>query len=214
MKKNIIQPQSASTFHHYQNISEQYNDIVFCDEAYRQWGVELIIQALALTPSDVVVDLGGGIGIYSHMVYAAVSLKTKVLCVDMCNGMLERIHLPGVSKLCADAMSFAQRKGMGYDKIYIKESIHHFSQRVEIFTGIYQQLSPGGRLLITTRPQTPGYPFFQAAMERFAQEQPCHEVIKTELETVGFVVDMKCHQYPLEFKKISGFICSDTVMSG
>jgi len=202
MKNNIIQSRSTDINQHYQHLSEHYDDIVFCDETYRQWGTGLIVQTLEITPFDFVVDLGGGTGIYSQMIYATANLNINVLCVDLCDEMLQKArHFPGVSTLCADALSFAQNEDIRYDKLFIKESIHHFSQRTELFKGIYQQLTPDGRLLVTTRPQIPELPFFTAAMKSFAQMQPHYDVLKTEIETAGFDIDVRFQSYSFKFKK-------------
>ena len=202
MNNKCVQSTSDYIYHHYQNCAERYDFTEYFGEKYHQWVIEILIQTLALNANDSVIDLGGGTGLFSHILYKQANLTNNVVCVDPSDNMLHQArNLPGVSLLCADALSFILREDKHYDKILIKEAIHHIHQRKDLFIEIYKKLTPSGRLLIVTRPQKPELPFFHAASEAFAQGQPSYEILKTELETSGFTVDVQLHHYPIELPK-------------
>jgi len=200
-ERNLQSP--LKTIHqHYQSLSEYGDYTAYFDEDYQQWIVDMLIPMLALVADDCVIDLGGGTGFFGHILHREANLVKDVLCVDPCDGMLRWAGTrPRVSLLCADALTFAQREDMHYDKIIIKEAIHHIHQRRDVFEGIRKQLNPGGRLLIITRPQQTEFPFFQAASEAFSRGQPSSDTLKTELEASGFSVSVRRHHYPVELQK-------------
>ena len=65
-----------------------------------------------------------------------------------------------------------------YDAALLKEVAHHFksTELPQIFAGILAQLTPGGRLVIATRPHEPVYPFFEAAADVWRSQQPDEKV--------------------------------------
>ena len=65
-----------------------------------------------------------------------------------------------------------------YDAALLKEVVHHFrpSELTGIFGGVLAQLTPGGRLVIATRPHQPQYPFFEAAADVWRSQQPDEKV--------------------------------------
>ena len=206
MNKACTQSTMEIISHHYQNCAERYDTLLYFGEQHHQWVIELIIQALALSTNDSVIDLGGGTGFFSHLLYKQANLTRNVICVDPSDNMLQQgRNLPGVSLQCADAFSFIQKEEIHYDKILIKEAIHHIPKRKEVFTQIHKNLTSTGRLLIVTRPLRPELPFFNTATEAFAKGQPSYEVLKTELETSGFSVDVHLHRFPIELIKTTWF---------
>lgn len=191
---------------HYRDLAGQYNKALFFAEGYRDWKIDLIIKELNIQRHEFVVDLGGGTGLFAQLVHEKAQLQHDIVCVDMCDDMLEKAKkYPGVSILCADALSFAQREDIAYDKLFIKEAVHHFRDRVNIFKGIYRQLAPKGRLLIITRPSQPEFPFFEAALKAFEQSQPDYTIFRKELERAGFCVNVQLRPYPLTLKKARWF---------
>ena len=66
-----------------------------------------------------------------------------------------------------------------YDAALLKEVVHHFrpgEQLAGTFGGVLAQLTPGGRLVIATRPHRPQYPFFEAAADVWRSQQPDEKV--------------------------------------
>lgn len=198
MKKELTQ--------HYASLAEYYNEIWFLTNGYRQWLVNWIVQDLDLHEDDTVVDLGGGTGFSAEMMYKKAGLNNDILCVDVCSGMLQEAqNRHGVSPVCVDAISFVQRDDIRYNKLLIKEAIHHFPERVKLFAGVSRQLSPEGKILIVTRPPRTEFPFFEAAHEAFERSQPHYNIFQQELEKVGFDVEVQIRSYPLSFHKTHWF---------
>ncbi len=191
---------------HYTALAGNYNEVWYLMDGYRQWVVDWIIQDLDLQKDDILVDLGGGTGIAAEMIYEHAHLRNQIFCVDCCQDMLDEArHRPGISPLCSDALSFIQRDDIPYNKLLVKGAIHHFSDRVTIFTGIYRQLPSEGRMLILTRPSRTEFPFFEAAQIEFARSQPHYSVFQEELERAGFEVEVLVRAYPLAFSKAHWF---------
>ena len=191
---------------HYKYLAEKYNDALFFAEGYRHWFVWLIVEYLEIKEDDNVADLGGGTGIFAKMVHEKAHLKEDILCVDPCEEMLKgAVKLSGVSTLCTDALSFSQRKDVRYNKILIKEAVHHFDDRISKWKGIYNQLCLAGKLLIITRPPRPDFPLFKAALNTFEQCQPHYNILSTELENAGFRVKVQIRPYFLKLDKTCWF---------
>jgi len=192
--------------HHYKNIAGEYNDALFFAHGYRKWLVELIIKELEIRKKDFVVDLGGGTGIVSKMICDKVCLEKDVLCVDPSKEMLNcAAKLSGVSTLCSTALAFVQKEHLRYNKILIKEAVHHFENRMNKWNGIYRQLYAKGRLLIITRPIFPDFPFFKAALNSFKQCQPDYHIILKELEDAKFSLKLEIKDYFLKINKTRWF---------
>lgn len=53
----------------------------------------------------------------------------------------------------ADGLGFVQRADVAYDRLLLKEVVHHFGegQLPTLFAGAFRQLRPNGRLVIMTR---------------------------------------------------------------
>lgn len=187
---------------HYTHLAKKYDDAFFFAEGYRNWVAELIVNELGIEEDDSVIDLGGGTGFSAKMVHEKAGLQKDILCVDPCIEMLEGARmLMGVSALCSDALSFTRREDLRYDKILIKEAVHHFKDRIGKWKGIYRQLYPNGKLLIVTRPPQVDFPFFKAALRSFEQCQPHYDILRTELESAGFHVGVIVRAYPLKVNK-------------
>lgn len=198
--------ENEKMFRHYRDLADQYDKALFFAEGYRDWKIDFIIKELDIQRHESVVDLGGGTGIFAQLVHEKAQLQHDIVCVDMCNEMLEKAKKhPGVSILCADALSFAQREDIAYDKLFIKEAVHHFRDRINIFKGIYRQLALEGKLLIITRPSQPEFPFFEAALKAFERSQPDYNIFRKELERAGFCVNVQLRPYPLILEKARWF---------
>ena len=106
----------------------------------------------------------------------------------------------GVVPVHLGAEEFArQRDAYRYDVALLKEMVHHLSNDalLETLKGLHAQISPGGRLLIVTRPHEPGYPFFKAAQDVWRKQQPSGDTYAEMLRTAGFdSVTVSTHAYP------------------
>ena len=155
---------------HYEAVSKQYHAAFFYTGDYERWQRDSILSHLELHPFHRLVDIGGGTGRFASLLHAAAGLENAVLVVDPSRKMLEEAAtLPGVDTVCQGGLEFAQTASMtsGYDRALIKEVVHHLDDEdlVAMYSGIFAQLPPGGRVLTCTRPHTPSYPFFRGALE-------------------------------------------------
>ena len=80
--------------------------------------------------------------------------------------------IANIETICETAEQFSQRE-IHYDKLLIKGTVHHFpvNNLRQIFTGISNQLRPGGVILIEKTPgkPAPGYPSFEKALTLHSQ---------------------------------------------
>lgn len=187
---------------HYRRLSDTRELSWFSDHNYRTTVTDWITEAIEIREDDVVVDLGGGTGIYSAMIYERASLKNQVLCADMSKEMLKHAeHADGVRTLCIDALSFARRRDIKYDKIVLNGVAHHIGNRDALWKGIYGQLRYQGKVLIITRPPDITIPFFSAAMKTFKESQPHHSVFENEMGHAGFRIRTGIRSYHVTMDK-------------
>lgn len=154
------------------------------------------------------VDLGCGLGHWGEMLGAVIEksrhkddFDRTILCVDNYLPMLEEaMKRKGVETLQADAVTFSQLPHQQYSHILLKECIHHVSiQDLPIFfRGITNQLLPGGKILIITRPAEPLLPFFVRLNEIWKTTQPPTDIFIDQMKSVGLKtsienVDMKVY---------------------
>ena len=67
--------------------------------------------------------------------------------------------------IAEDALTFSQRDA-AYNKVLIKETIHHVDRKADFFANIYRNLPAGGIMLLVHVPPDVKYPLFDAALER------------------------------------------------
>merc|ERR1711871_1830429 len=110
--------------------------------------------------------------------------------------------LEGNSAVKADALTFVTAPH-AYDRCLIKEMIHHIDVPAlpQFFSGLHRQLSPGGRVVIMTRPRDPDYPFFPACMEAWKDTQEHHGFYTERMEAAGFRVEVETAVFQLTVAK-------------
>lgn len=191
-------PHTETLTHHYASLSDSFNNAWYFSDTYRRWMAEQIISALDIQESDKVVDLGGGTGFTAELVYQLANLKEHVLCVDPSPEMLEEAkQLDGVTTLLGDDTTFTETQSP-YHKLLLKEVVHHFKNRPLLFQKISENFPKEGKLLIITRPQRTEFPFFEDAHLAFKKGQPAPQLIISELQQVGFTIELNIIPFPLE----------------
>jgi hypothetical protein len=93
-----------------------------------------------------------------------------------------------------DGNTFAERP-LKYDKVLLKEVIHHIKDRKSLWKNLYTKINKNGRILIVTRPQKIKMPLFGAAKDAFYENQPPYETFTDELKRASFSVDVKIDSY-------------------
>ncbi|GBG29517.1 Hypothetical Protein FCC1311_057382 [Hondaea fermentalgiana] len=179
-----------------EDATREYGVSVFYQEGGRSQRrqLQLIVDAFGdvLRPKARLVDLGGGSGAFAALLRQHVA-PADVLCVDPSPAMLEQAaRRDGLQTLCADAGQFAALRGFDrapwphaasddakhdgmYDGVLIKEAVHligTMSQIKTVFTGLAEQLRPGGRLCILMRAPEPKYPLTAAARAAWEHDTP------------------------------------------
>jgi len=180
---------------HYRRLADNYDDLLSYSGDFVRRVSAKIIDKLALTEDDVLVDLGGGTGMYSADILQQVPLRNPVILVDPFPDMLAQVprELP-VRCVQADALAFSAEPGT-YDKIFMKESVHHVDDRAQLFANLYQHLRPGGVLLLVHIPPHIDYPLFRAALERSKTWHADPDELEHQLAGAGFHVERDALDY-------------------
>lgn len=161
--------------------------------------VELVSHRMTLgnlSSRRMLVDLGGGTGNFAKELVE----RNDNLHITVVEPFLDQ----GTNGNNSERISFVQESADIFlcpeswrDKmihqILLKELVHHLNNRDELFRGIYDSLIPlededTPSILIITRPQTDiDYPFWDAARQVWAANQPGSAQIQSELQRAGFI---------------------------
>jgi ubiquinone/menaquinone biosynthesis C-methylase UbiE len=174
---------------HYQRIAERYTDYLSYSGDFVPTLAEKMIDMLRLTPDDTLVDIGGGSGIFAAAIIDQIKLDSPPTIVDPFAEMLEIIpeDLP-VQKLCMDGLDFAGEP-RSYDKVLIKETIHHIPERDQLMRRLHDRITPGGALLLVHVPPELDYPLFDAALERARNWHADPDQLEEQMADAGFSVE-------------------------
>ncbi len=174
---------------HYTRLADGYDDfLVYSDEFVRTHSRKMI-DKLRLTEHSILVDLGGGTGIFCKDILKQVPLRHKVLLVDPFQQMLDKARdHEGIECICQDAVAFSERP-MRYDAVLMKEAVHHIADKARLFQNLHRNLDNGGRLLLVHIPPEIDYPLFQKALERSLTWHANPEELQRLLEETGFQVE-------------------------
>ncbi len=185
---------------HYDTIADLFNTVWHFSDEYKEFVHSHIMADLALTSTDTLVDIGGGTGIFTSRLAHEADLQCAY-CIEPSPAMCdEASKLDNIRAICTDASGFCTLN-LPYTKLLLKEVIHHIRDREEFWKNIHHQLPPTGKLLIITRPQHIAFPFFDAAKEAFAANQPPHDVLVSELQKGGFSVETQCRSHTFTLPK-------------
>jgi len=185
---------------HFSKISNKYEKLWMFTKEYEKQMLSNILNRLGFSIDDRFVDIGGGNGKYTLNVARKAHLRNEPICVEPSN--LANIAKENTNLFVykEDAISFAKRDKK-YDKVLIKEAIHHIPNRTKFFKELKKRLSFNGKLLVVTRPQYPPLPFFKKQKEIFASGQPHYDEIIKELLAAGFKVEVTNDFFTFEMEK-------------
>jgi len=189
---------------HFDSIADIFNQSWHFSDRYKAWMVDHIVEHLGLQSSDIFVDLGGGTGNYTVKIAQQAHLSCKPFCVEPSAEMCAEARiLNELEVIQACANSFVEIESLTYNKVLMKEMVHHISDRNQVWSDLHSKLlhANDGALLIVTRPQNTPIPLFQAAKEQFAATQPSHKTLIAELETTGFTVNYSFDTYQVNMPK-------------
>lgn len=190
---------------HYQRLGDRYDDFLYYSPEFVRTLTAKMIEMLELAPDDVLVDLGCGTGMYSIDILEQVPLKAEVIGVDPFVEMLRRIPPEaGISGVVQDALAFSAEPGE-YDKVLMKEAVHHVENRRALLANLHRRLRPGGRLLLVHVPPKLQYPLFRRALERCERWHADPDELERLMLEAGYAVERDAVDYPHAIPKETYF---------
>lgn len=186
----------------FSRIAGDYDDLWLLTNGYRNWMLTKTLGHLSMRRNSKFADLGGGTGIFAHLLKLGVPLESDAICVDPSDAMLLNAEqYRGLQTYCESAETFAHRQ-VPLDRILIKESIHHVRNRQSFWGKISSSLRPDGRVLVVTRPSLPELPLFKRAVNAFSESQPELETILDEItSSSGLRAVTNTEQYHVQIPK-------------
>ena len=186
---------------HYQRLAKDYDEFLYYSPEFVRALTGKMIEKLELAPTDRLADIGGGTGMYSIDILKQVELESPILCVDPYPQMLAQIPDElAIKPIAEDALTFSQRDA-SYNKVLIKETIHHVDQREDFFANIHRNLPAGGKLLLVHVPPNVQYPLFDAALERCLGWHADPNELVEQLQQTGFEVQRDALDYQHELPR-------------
>lgn len=182
---------------HYQSLADAYDEFLYYSPDFVRTLTTKMIEHLQLAKEDRLADVGCGTGIYTLDILEQVPLQHTALGVDPYPEMLDAIpEDANVIPMAMDALTFS-RQDREYNKVLVKETIHHVEDRPEFFSNIYGRLPSGGRMLLVHVPPDVKYPLFEAALERCLGWHADPARLEVQLEEAGFRVERDAVDYQL-----------------
>jgi ubiquinone/menaquinone biosynthesis C-methylase UbiE len=160
-----------------------------------------VVAALALSPGQVVVDLGAGSGLFTRRFATAVGPTGRAIGLDIDPSAVEAIKadaaasgLPNYDARLVSASDPALPRASA-DVIFLSNTYHHIEDRIAYFERLRPALKPNGRLVIVDFPPGP-------SGERMPGH-PDQKQVESELTAAGYRL-IKTHtfldrQFFLEF---------------
>ncbi len=181
---------------HYRYLADRYDDFLYYSPEFVRALTTKMIDMLELAPEDVLVDLGCGTGMYSIDILEQVPLEADVIGVDPFEEMLRRIPPQArIRPVQQDALAFSHQP-IQFDKVLMKEAIHHVEDRRSLLANLQRGLRPGGRLLLVHVPPKLQYPLFRRALERCERWHADPNELEHLLEETGYSVERDSLDYP------------------
>jgi len=165
---------------------------------------DLLVDSLPLDPSDTVADIGAGTGYLTFRVAPRVP-QGNVLAVDIQPEMLtmirERIEKRAVTNVTPvrGTVTDPNLPADSVDLAYMVDAYHEFSHPYEMMTALYEDLTPGGRVvLVEYRREDPSIPI--KTLHKMTEAQAKKEMRAVGLEWVE-TKEMLPRQHFLVFRK-------------
>lgn len=178
---------------HYDSISKNFEENWFFTEDYFPTLCAELTNKLSLKNGDKFADLGCGTGNYTAEIIRRSGCELNyILGVDFSEQMIEQFTLRGANYkgISSDLESFASSTELQFDKILLKEVIHHIKNNKKFYSELNNILNTSGEALIVTRPQETNFPFFDKALKFFSENQISKSNIINSLHNAEFSTDV------------------------
>lgn len=155
---------------------------------------DLLLEALALKPGDVVADIGAGSGYFSWRMARRVGDKGKVYAVEIQQEFLDMLmvnmrkrDVGEIVKPMLGTVQDPQLPAASCDMILLVDVYHEFDFPYEMTRGMISALKPGGRLVFVEYrgedPSVPIKPLHKMTVAQVKKEMNIHAVKFDELIT-------------------------------
>ena len=191
--------------HHGFGDVDQWSQILEGSERDQWQKPDEVIKNLNLEPGDVIADMGAGTGYFTRRFALAVGPQGKALGLEIEAAMVEHMRQEARRlNLTNYEPRLVKPDGPGLgpqsvDVIFLSNTYHHISNRVEYFRKLSKSLKPNGRIVIVDfyrKPQPVGPPLEQKVSQ---------ETIIKELRQAGYRLTRSLgflpYQYFLEFAR-------------
>lgn len=190
---------------HYDLLANKYDEVWEFTEEYKKWVLGHILDKLRCNLEVKLVDIGGGTGMCTKKIATSMSLCNEPICVEPSRGMSEEAAKRGGMFVYNETAEAFTKRDKKYDRVLMKEMIHHVGDRPFVFSNIHRNLNKDGSLLVITRPQNVKMPFFDSLKKAFKEGQPDYVIFVEELEAAGFFVDVVKETHHIKISKSDWF---------
>ena len=186
---------------HYDNLSNEFNRFWNYSNSFVASLTADIRHYLDLKSGDVFVDIGCGTGLYTLKLVDGVVPELKTICVDVSSRQLQNIpDKPGLVKVLSDAYDFAKAPGK-FDKILLKEVMHHVKKKDELIKELCRSLNISGRVLIIISPVKVNYPLFRKALSIRNKGRSIKRLLVKAMTDEGLTVEVYRKKYQVKIEK-------------
>lgn len=167
---------------------------------------DLLLDALALKPGDIVADVGAGSGYFAWRIAQRVGPAGRVYAVDIQQEMLDILvagmKRRGVGEIVKPVLGTIRDPNLpeaSVDLVLLVDVYHEFDHPYEMTVGMLRALKPGGRLVLVEYrgedPAVPIKPLHKMTVAQVKKEMSVHAV------TLERVIDVLPRQHILILRK-------------
>ena len=174
---------------HYDSLGDVYDKLWSFEQDHAVQMIQDMITALDITSSDVIADLGGGTGKWAQPLAIKTNCST-VYCVDPVKSMVDQARArKEIIAVHQSVKEFVSNKENKVTKYIAQRSVHHFEDRANLWSEMYQNLPRGGKLLtVTSSDNCQSYPFPSIVAKWLKAQTSSFEALFSEFKETEFDV--------------------------
>ena len=151
---------------HYTHMASKYQQILFYSPEFVRRVTKKMIDKLELKPVDRFVDLACGTGMYPLDIAQQIDFEQPIIGVDLHAPMMRDIPRDApLDTIAMGALEYSRLPGQ-YDKVLMKEAVHHIEDLSEFFANLYDRLPEGGKVLLVHVSGRLEYPLFEKVLKK------------------------------------------------